>query len=101
MAESTPHTCYEPKLPDDFHFSETTEISFRDESSDAEPSYLCDAELDDETVGKAPSSPLFIQEREENQRTEDKLITLMKKVCETPAPGADTRAQLQKGSNDL
>ena len=30
---------------------------------DTEPSYLCDAELDDETIGK--SSPLFIQEREE------------------------------------
>ena len=32
---------------------------------DTEPSHLCDAELDDETIGKAPSSPLFIQEREE------------------------------------
>ena len=32
---------------------------------DTEPSYLCDAELDDETIGKALSSPLFIQEREE------------------------------------
>ena len=29
------------------------------------PSYLFDAELDDETIGKALSSPLFIQEREE------------------------------------
>ena len=27
--------------------------------------YLCDEELDDETIGKALSSPLFIQEREE------------------------------------
>ena len=32
---------------------------------DTERSYLCDAELDDETIGKALSSPLFIQEREE------------------------------------
>ena len=58
---------YEPSLPGDFHYSETTEIFFffRDESSDAEPSYLCDAELDDETIGKELSSPLFIQEREE------------------------------------
>ena len=32
---------------------------------DAVPSYLCDAELDDETIGKALSSPLFIQERGE------------------------------------
>ena len=40
---------------------------FQDKSGDidAEPSYLCDAELDDETIGKALCSPLFIQEREE------------------------------------
>ena len=40
---------------------------FQDESGDidSEPSYLCDADLDDETIGKALSSPLFIQEREE------------------------------------
>ena len=62
MAENT--GC-EPNIPDDFHYSETTEIFFRDESSDAVPSYSCDAELDDETIGRALSSPLFIQEREE------------------------------------
>ena len=40
---------------------------FQDESGDVdtESSYLCDAELDDETIGKALSSPLFIQEQEE------------------------------------
>ena len=40
---------------------------FQDESSDmdTELSYSCDAELDDETIGKALSSPLFTQEREE------------------------------------
>ena len=65
MAVNTPLTGYQPKLPDDFHYSETTEIILRDESSDAVPSYLFDAELDDETIGKALSSPLFIQEREE------------------------------------
>ena len=67
LAEFTPLTGYEPKLLDDFHFSETTEIIFWDESSDkdAVPSYLCDAELDDETIGTALSSPLFLQEREE------------------------------------
>ena len=64
MAE-TLLTGYEPNLPDDFHYSETAEIIFRDESSDAEPSYLCDVELDDEIIGRALSSPLFIQEREE------------------------------------
>ena len=40
---------------------------FQDEPGDidTEPSYLCDADLDDETIGRALSSPLFIQEREE------------------------------------
>ena len=53
--------------PDDFHYSETTEIIFQEQSGDkdTEPSFLCDVELDDETIGKALSSPLFIQEREE------------------------------------
>ena len=32
---------------------------------DTEPSYSCGAEFDDELTGKAPSSPVFIQEREE------------------------------------
>ena len=35
------------------------------ESSDAVPSCLFDAELDDETIGRALSSPLFTQERKE------------------------------------
>ena len=67
LAEFTPFTGYEPKFFDDFHYSETTEIIFWDESSDkgAVPSCVCDAELDDETTGKALSSPLFIQELEE------------------------------------
>ena len=41
---------------------------FQEESGDkdTEPSYLCDADLDDETTGEALSSPLFIQEREES-----------------------------------
>ena len=60
LAEFTPHTGYEPKLFDEFHNSETTEMIFQEESSDkdTEPSYLFDAELDDETIGKALSSPL-------------------------------------------
>ena len=62
LAEYTPPTGYEPKLLDDFHYSETADMIFQEESGDydTEPSYLCDAELDDETCGKAPSSPLFI-----------------------------------------
>ena len=40
---------------------------FQEESGDkeTEPSFLCDTELDDETIGKALPSPLFIQERGE------------------------------------
>ena len=40
---------------------------FQEESGDKDtvPSYLRHAELDDETIGKALSSPLFIQERGE------------------------------------
>ena len=67
MAIYNPLTGYKPKLLDDFDHSETSAMIFQDESGDidTEPSYSCDAELDDETIGKAPSSPLFIQEREE------------------------------------
>ena len=48
-------------------YSETSAAIFQDESVDidTEPSYSCDAELDDELIGKALSSPLFTQEREE------------------------------------
>ena len=68
MAIYHPPTIYEPNVLDDFHYSETTEMIFQEESGDMDtgPSYLSDAELDDETtIGKALSSPLFIWEREE------------------------------------
>ena len=60
-------TGYDPNLLDAFHYSETAEMIFQDESSDidTEPSCSCDAELEDEIIGKALSSPLFIEEREE------------------------------------
>ena len=54
-----------PKFFDDYQFSETTEIFIQEQSSDTVPSYLHDAELSDETIGRALSSPLFTQEREE------------------------------------
>ena len=56
-----------PQLFDDFHYSETAEKISQEESGDkdTEPSYLCDAELDDETIGRELSSPLFSQERAE------------------------------------
>ena len=67
MAIYNPLTGYEPKLLDNFDHSEISAMIFQDESGDidTEPSYSCDAELDDETIGKALPSPLFIQEREE------------------------------------
>ena len=67
MAIYNPLKGYEPKLFDNFDYSETSAMIFQDESGDidTEPSYSCDAELDDEIIGKALSSPLFIQERQE------------------------------------
>ena len=67
MAIFNPLTGYEPKLLDNFDYSETSAVIFLDESGDGdtEPSYSCDAELDDEIIGKALSSQLFIQERQE------------------------------------
>ena len=67
MAIHNPLTGYEPNQVDNFDYSETSAMIFLNESVDkeTEPSYLCDAELDDETIGNALSSPLFTQERED------------------------------------
>ena len=65
LANNAPLTGYEPNFFDDHHFSETTDIFLQESSSDTMPSYLHDAEPSDETIGRALSSPLFIQEREE------------------------------------
>ena len=65
LAGKAPLTGYEPNTLDDFHYSGTTEIFLREQSSDGVPSYLHDAELSDETIARALSSPLFIQERQE------------------------------------
>ena len=50
MATYNPLTGYEPKLLDDFDYSETSAMIFQDESGDrdTEPSFLSDAELDDD-----------------------------------------------------
>ena len=57
LAIYSPLTGYEPKLPDHFHYSETTEIIVQEQSGDKDtvPSYMFDAELDDEIIGKALS----------------------------------------------
>ena len=67
MAIYNPLTGYEPNQLDNFDYSETFAVIFQNESVDidTEPSYSCDAELDDELIGKALFSPLFIQERQE------------------------------------
>ena len=65
MANNLPLTGYEPNFFDDFHYPETTDIFLQEQSSDTKPSYSHDAELCDDTIGRALSSPLFIREREE------------------------------------
>ena len=65
LADNNPLTSYEPNLFDDYHFSETTEMFIQESSSDTRPSYLHDWEISDCTIGRALSSPLFTQEREE------------------------------------
>ena len=64
MAMYHPLTGYEPNVLDDFHYSETSAMIFQDESGDidTEPSYLCDAELDDETIGKALRQSFYEEE---------------------------------------
>ena len=65
LAKITSSTGYEPNVSNTFDNSKTTEIFLQEQSSDTMPSYLHDVELSDETIGKALSSPLFTQEREE------------------------------------
>ena len=65
LVNNAPLTGYEPNFLDDYHFSETTEIFIQESSGDSRPSYLHDSEISDDTIGRALSSPLFTQEREE------------------------------------
>ena len=65
LAENNPFTGYEPKFIDNYQISETTEIFIQESSSDSRSSNLHDVEIDDYTIGRALSSPLFTQERED------------------------------------
>ena len=65
LVNNAPLTGYGPNFFDDYHFSETTVIFVQESSSDTRPSYLHDSEISDDTIGRALSSPLFTQEREE------------------------------------
>ena len=91
MAMYHPLTGYEPNVLDDFHYSETSAMIFQDESGDidTEPSNLCDTELDDETIGKSAIFTTVFS----GARTEDKLTTLMKKVCCQLSPFSHTHTQ--------
>ena len=61
LAEYDPLTGYEPN---DYHISEATELYIQESS--VENGSPNDVEYDDATIGKALSSPLFIQEREDD-----------------------------------
>ena len=65
MADNNLLICYEPNIIDNYQISKTTEILKQESSSDSRPSNLHDLEIDDYTIGKALSSPLFTQERED------------------------------------
>ena len=65
LAENNPLTGYEPNSIDNYQISETTKIFIQESSSDSRPSNLHDLEIDDYTIGRALSSPLFTQERED------------------------------------
>ena len=65
LAENNPLTGYEPNFIDNYQISETAEIFIQESSSDSRPSNLHDLEIDDYTIGRALSSPLFTQERED------------------------------------
>ena len=63
MANDAPLTGYEPNDLD-YHISETIEV-FIQESGENRSLNSHDLDLDDCTIGRALSSPLFTQEREE------------------------------------
>ena len=65
MADNNPLTGYEPNFIDNYQISETTEISIQESSSDSRPWNLHDTEISDYTIGRALSSPLFTQDRED------------------------------------
>ena len=78
VVKTTSSTGYEPNVIDNSDYSETLAAIFQNGSVDAdtEPSFSFDAELDDELRYLHHCS----LRSEKNQRTWDKLITLMKKV---------------------
>ena len=68
LVDTAPLTGYEPNELDNFHISETTEFFIQESSSDSRTLNSHDSEIRDDTIGRALSSPLFAQEREEPAR---------------------------------
>ena len=62
LAKYDPLTGYEPN---DLHISETTELYIQESSGENGSLNSHDLEIEDYTIGRALSSPLFTQEREE------------------------------------
>ena len=65
LAENNPLTGYEPNFIDNDQISETTEIFIQESTTDTRPQTCMTRRSTDDTVGKALSSPLFTQERED------------------------------------
>ena len=65
LADINPLTGYEPNVLDNYQISETTEIFIQESSIHCRPSNLHDWEISDNTIGRALSSPLFTEERED------------------------------------
>ena len=80
LADNTPVTGYEPSIPDDSHHSETAEIFFQVQSSNTVPRTCLTR---NSTTRRSTKRSLYhcSFRNEKNQRTKDKLITLLKKVC--------------------
>ena len=78
LAENAPLTSYEPNILDDFHYSETTEIFFQ-----GNPATRCPRTCLTRNSTTRPSAERSLHHcsfrSEKNQRTEDKLITQLKK----------------------
>ena len=62
LAKNAPLEGHEPNFFDEYHFSE---LFFLEQPSGTMPSYLHDAGISDDTIGRALSSSLFTQERVE------------------------------------
>ena len=100
MAIYNPLIGNEPKLLDDFDHSETSAMIFQDESGDidTEPSYSCNSTM-------RLSEKRYLHHcsfrSEKNQRTGDKLVTLMKKVCCQLSPVSHTQVRRDPNTNSV